>query len=87
MTLKLLNNVVWIEIPASDKFNLLIRNRYFPPQLLTIKISEQNLNKCRYRVIMLGEFNISNYDWIRPRKPKLTAVGIRCTDHATPSIR
>jgi hypothetical protein len=25
--------------------------------------------------------------YIRPRKPKLTAVGIRCADHATPSIR
>jgi hypothetical protein len=25
--------------------------------------------------------------WLRSRKPRLTAVGIRCTDHATPSIR
>jgi hypothetical protein len=25
--------------------------------------------------------------WLRSRKPRLTAVGIRCVDHVTPSTR
>jgi hypothetical protein len=59
---------VWIEIPVSDNFSLLIGNHYFPPDCNVTIIGdylnflEQNLNSHQYRVIMLGDFNVPNYD-------------------------
>jgi exonuclease III len=63
---------VWVDIPVSDSFNLLvlIGNHYFPPDCnVTIidsylKFLEQNLKAHEYRVIMVGDFNIPNYDRI-----------------------
>jgi hypothetical protein len=61
---------MWLEIPVSDNFRLLTANHYSPPDCnVTIIYNclnylEQNLNASQYQVIMLGAFNILNYDRI-----------------------
>jgi hypothetical protein len=65
------NECVWIEIPVRDSFNLLIGNHYFPPDCKATIIDtylqslEQNLNAHQYRVIMLHDFNVPNYNWTK----------------------
>jgi hypothetical protein len=43
--------------------------------------------KCKEQQILIHCLNILIQHNIRSRKPRLTAVGIRCADHATPSTR
>jgi hypothetical protein len=45
--------------------------------------------KIHFFVIFLKStrFILLLYIHVRSRKPRLTALGIRCADHATPSIR
>jgi hypothetical protein len=59
--------LVWVEIPVSDSFNLLVLtgNYSFPPDCnITIidsylKFVEQNLNALQYWGLMVGDFIIS----------------------------
>jgi hypothetical protein len=61
---------VWIKIPVSDNVNRPIGNHYFPPDCNVTIIDnylnslEGNLNAHQHRVIILGDFNTPNYDWI-----------------------
>jgi hypothetical protein len=62
---------VWIEIPVSDNLNLLIGNHSYTFLLIVVSIIDsylkffkQNLNVRQYQVIMSGDFNVPNYDWI-----------------------
>jgi hypothetical protein len=59
---------VWSKIPASDSFNLVVADLIFlrtaKTKLSKVISLEQNLNTRQYRVIMLGDFNAPNYDWI-----------------------
>jgi hypothetical protein len=45
------------------------------------------INIIQYIGFMFRLFLDLGTVWVRPRKPNLTAMGIRCADHATPSIR
>jgi hypothetical protein len=62
--LEMIEENVWIEIPVSDNFSLLIGDHYFPTDCnVTItdnyfKIFRTNLNAPQCRVIMLGNFNV-----------------------------
>jgi hypothetical protein len=61
---------VWVEITVADNNNLLIGNHYFAPDCDVkiienyLNLLEQNLNTHQYRVIILGDFNVSKYDWL-----------------------
>jgi hypothetical protein len=51
-------------MPVSDSFDLLIGNHYFPPDC-NVTITDNCLNILeQYRLIMLRDFNVLNYDWI-----------------------
>jgi hypothetical protein len=61
---------VWVEIPVRDNYSLLIGNHCFSPDC-DVKIIENylnslevNLNSHLYRVVMLGGFNVPNFDWL-----------------------
>jgi hypothetical protein len=62
-------NVCGLKILVRDSLNLLIGNHYFPPDCKATTIDtylqslEQNLNTHQYQVIMLGDFNVPNYNW------------------------
>jgi hypothetical protein len=67
--LEMTSECVWIEIPLPDIFNLLFGNHYFSPNTdvrvienyfnsLEIKLNPQN-----FRVVLLGDFNVSGFDW------------------------
>jgi hypothetical protein len=62
---------VWSEIPTYDGLNLLIGIRYFPPdtkpEIITnyVRFLENNLDTQNFRVILMGDFNTSRFDWKR----------------------
>jgi endonuclease/exonuclease/phosphatase family metal-dependent hydrolase len=82
---------VWIEISVSDNFSLLIVNPYFPPDCNVTIIDnclnflEQNLKTHQYPVIMLGDFNVPNYDRINgapiPNSCTIKSKEIQFTPH------
>jgi hypothetical protein len=39
-----------------------------------------------FKILWESQFQLLLYLYVQSRKPKLKAVGIRCADHATPSI-
>jgi hypothetical protein len=60
---------MWIEIPVSNHFNLLLDNHYSAPGC-NVKITENDfnfledsLNTHYNRLGLLGDFKVSNYDW------------------------
>lgn len=60
---------VWVELPASDGFNYLIGNYYFPPLFSDLEFIEhfESLQKkvdfSKFRVQILGDFNLPGIDW------------------------
>jgi hypothetical protein len=60
---------VWTEIPINPNFSLLI-DHYFPPDCSVPVIDNclnfwnKNLKAHLYRVIIVGDFNVPNYDRI-----------------------
>jgi hypothetical protein len=68
--LEMIKECVWVEIPVRDNYSLLIGNHYFAPDC-DVKIIENysnslevNLNSHLYRVVMFGDFNEPNFDWL-----------------------
>jgi hypothetical protein len=65
-----INECVWVEITVADNNNLLIGNHYFAPDCDVkiienyLNLLEQNLNAHQYRVIILSDFNVHNYNWL-----------------------
>jgi hypothetical protein len=61
---------VWIEIPIPDRFNLLVGNHYFPPNMDHKVIEndfnslENKVNTQHFRVVLLEGFNVPGYDWV-----------------------
>jgi hypothetical protein len=60
---------VWVEIPVHDNYSLLIGNYVQPDCDVKIiedylNFLEHNLSARLYRAIILGDFNVPNYDWI-----------------------
>jgi hypothetical protein len=60
---------VWIELPHFDGENLLTANHYFPPDTSPNTIFdyfsflEYKLDTTYYRLILMGHFNTSGFDW------------------------
>jgi hypothetical protein len=55
---------VWVEIPVRGNYSLLIGNHYLKIIENYLNSSEVNLNSHLYRVVMLGDFNVPNFDWL-----------------------
>lgn len=60
---------LWIEIPCSDGFNLLIGNHYFPPDTCVLAIKnyfnflENNIDSSKFRTLLIGDFNVPGFNW------------------------
>jgi hypothetical protein len=59
---------VWVEIPTQNGLSLLVGNHYFPPVTKTDSILqyysflENNLDTQNHNVLLLGDFNVTNFD-------------------------
>jgi hypothetical protein len=60
---------VWVEITITDGRNLLIGSHYFPPDVKAdivknyFNFLENILDALNYRVLLLGDFNVPDFDW------------------------
>ncbi|PNF31813.1 hypothetical protein B7P43_G09329, partial [Cryptotermes secundus] len=69
--LELCSECVWVEIPTVDSHNLLIGNHYFspdtPPGVIInyFQLLENKLDTNCFRVVLLGDFNVPGFNWIR----------------------
>lgn len=67
--LEVYDESVWVEIELKKQPNLLIGNIYFPPRSClasfvdTLDWLGSNLDVDRFRVVLLGDFNVPNVDW------------------------
>jgi hypothetical protein len=67
--LELVEECVWVEIPTTDGYNLLIGNHYFAPHTSVDTIKqyfcslENVLNTYNFRVLVVGDFNVPGFDW------------------------
>jgi hypothetical protein len=56
---------VWVEVPSSDGFNLLIGNRYFAPDI-TADTLKRYFGYAQHthnsRVLLLGDLNVVSFD-------------------------
>jgi hypothetical protein len=70
MISKLPTNVFGLKFLFFDGFNLLVGNNYFSPNT-NVKVIENYFNSLEiklnpqiFRVVLLGDFNVPDYDWI-----------------------
>jgi hypothetical protein len=67
--LELAHECVWVELRTGDGANLLVGNHYFSPDISPTVIKEyfdnieDILDVSKYRVIMLGDFNVPGIYW------------------------